>query len=161
MTNFVDADPTITIRLATEADIPALIDLERQSPTSAHWSEEQYRSFFSEQPRLLLLGHLAGNNRPAGFLVAHQIATEWELENIVVAPAEQRKGLGRQLLAALVSRARDSNGEAVFLEVRASSAAVRALYEKNRFRQTGLRKSYYQNPLEDAILYRLVLDEST
>jgi ribosomal-protein-alanine N-acetyltransferase len=161
MTNLVDVNPTITIRLATEADISALMNLEQQSPTSAHWSEEQYRSFFSEQPRLFLVGHLAGNNRPVGFLVAHQIATEWELENIVVTPAEQRKGLGRQLLAALVAKAGDSNGEAVCLEVRASNAAARALYEKTGVRQTGLRKSYYQNPLEDAILYRLDLDESS
>lgn len=93
-----------------------------------------------------------------GFLVAHQIAGEWELENIVVEEAEQRKGIGTGLLTGLISKARATNSEAVFLEVRASNLAARALYEAAGFRQSGLRKSYYANPLEDAVLYRLDLD---
>jgi [ribosomal protein S18]-alanine N-acetyltransferase len=159
MTASLDTNPTLTIRLATEADIPALLDLERQLPTAAHWSEAQYRSFFSgQQQRLILVGELVGNDSPVGFLVAHQIGGEWELENIVVAAERQAKGFGSQMLAALVSKARDSHGKAVFLEVRASNAGARALYKKATFRQTGLRKSYYRNPLEDAVLYRLDLD---
>ena len=158
MTPSLTTNPTFTIRLASEDDIPALIDLERQAFTSAHWSEELYRSFFSEhQWRLVLLAQSAGDNKPVGFLVAQCVDAEWELENIVVAPAQQRKGLGGQLLAAMISKARDGKGEAVFLEVRASNTPARALYEKTGFRQTGMRKSYYQNPLEDAVLYRLDL----
>jgi len=97
------------------------------------------------------------DSQPLGFLVASHSTPEWELENIVVAPAVQRKGIGRKLLDGLLAAARETNGEAVFLEVRASNRAARAFYEQTGFRQHGRRKSYYSNPIQDAILYRMVL----
>ncbi len=146
----------ITSRLAIPADIPALIKLGEESSTAAHWSEKQYQDFFLEnQRRLILLCEGAADNSLVGFLVAHQIAPEWELENIVVAASAQRKGIGKQLLEALILQAKHTNSEAVFLEVRESNRAARSLYEAAGFRETGRRKSYYENPLEDAVLYRL------
>ena len=90
----------------------------------------------------------------AGFLVARHLAPEWELENIVVSPSSQRRGIGKALLRTLLLRARDADNGAVFLEVRESNAAARGLYESAGFRQAGKRKCYYLNPLEDAVLYR-------
>lgn len=92
-----------------------------------------------------------------GFLVAQHIAPDWELENMVVTPELQRAGIGHRLLVALIETAKQTSSEAVFLEVRESNVAARGLYENCGFRQTGRRKSYYSNPLEDAILYRLDL----
>ena len=89
--------------------------------------------------------------------MAQHLAPEWELENIVVAPAARRKGLGKRLLEALLAAARETNSRSVFLEVRASNAAARSLYEKAGFEPTGRRKSYYTNSAEDAVLYRLTL----
>ena len=140
--------------------------------SSAQWNERQYRDLFEcasgGASRLVLVaeyereesnskGAPDGSNACAGFLIARQIAPEWELENIVVSPAARRSGLGTRLLEGLLQAVRETNGQAVFLEVRQSNAAARALYEKLRFRETGRRKSYYANPLEDAILYRLDL----
>jgi ribosomal-protein-alanine acetyltransferase len=90
----------------------------------------------------------------AAFLVARHVAPDWELENIVVAPSARRKGLGTRLLRALFARARDTNSDSVFLEVRESNSPARALYERAGFPETGRRKSYYANPSEDAVLYR-------
>jgi ribosomal-protein-alanine N-acetyltransferase len=154
----LSTNPTIAIRVARSGDVPALMNLERRSSTSAHWSEGHYQNFFSDdQKRLVLVGESVGSGNPVAFLVAHRIADEWELENIVVSPAEQRRGIGTELLAALIARSRKTGSTAVFLEVRASNAGARALYEKVGFQETGWRKSYYQNPLEDAVLYRLDL----
>ncbi len=77
---------------------------------------------------------------------------------MVVTTSARRKGIGNQLLTALIAEARETNSDSVFLEVRESNVAARALYEKSGFRSTGRRKSYYSNPLEDAILYCLNLD---
>lgn len=66
----------------------------------------------------------------------------------------RRKGIGQQLLDALLLAARESNIESVFLEVRESNHEARAFYEKAGFKLDGRRKSYYANPSEDAILYR-------
>ena len=151
------------------------MDLERSCASAAHWTEQQYRQMFeldkSDPPRLVLVvdgspeefslpgqeTNSSARSRLEGFLVAHHLSPEWELENIVVAPGARRAGLGKRLLDALLSAARETNSEAVFLEVRESNGAARALYQKSGFTLTGRRKSYYANPREDAILYRLKL----
>ena len=99
--------------------------------------------------------HKRGTDVPRilGFLIAHHLAPEWELENLVVAPAARRRGIGKRLLEALLAAARETNNS-VFLEVRESNTAARALYENAGFEQTGRRPSYYASPSEDAILYR-------
>ena len=151
-------DSPVTIRPTTLADIPAILALQRQSPTSAQWTEAQYRDFASRAgPQRLMLAAESATRGLLGLLVAHPIGTEWELENIVVTPNSRRACIGRRLLTALIERAKQSHSQTVFLEVRESNVAARGLYEKTGFRQTGLRKSYYSNPLEDAILYRLSL----
>jgi ribosomal-protein-alanine N-acetyltransferase len=154
-------DTTVHIRPATQADIPHMMSLERQSPTAGHWTEELYRKAFQPESaaRHLLVAEVSdlnsGTQPPSilGFLIAHHLAPEWELENLVVAPEARRKGLGKRLLNALLRAARETKSS-VFLEVRESNAAARALYESAGFKQTGRRHPYYKSPLEDAILYR-------
>jgi len=138
-----------------------MIRLERQCPTTAHWTEQQYADLFAASAeslvRLALVGEEEGNSALAGFLVARYLPPEWELENIVVAPTVRRTGIGRQLMDTLVLQARQTNGTAIFLEVRASNSAARRLYEKLGFMETGRRKAYYTNPSEDAVLYSKTL----
>jgi ribosomal-protein-alanine N-acetyltransferase len=152
----------MTIRPATPAEIPLFIALERQCSGASHWSEEQYgQAFAADSSRLVLVaeGAFSGNTiEIAGFLVAQHLDPEWELENIAVSPEARRTGVGMQLLNALLARAKETNSQSVFsqtvfLEVRESNSAARALYEKAGFRQTGRRKGYYSDPPEDAILY--------
>lgn len=163
-------------RLATAADIPAMIDLDRQCPTAAHWTEGQYLAALPAcgtglTSRLVLVvdheeeaiddkGQAPANadsrreNTLAGFLVARHQGPEWELENIVVAPVSRRNSLGTRLLEELLSRAQGAGSECIFLEVRESNQAARAFYEKHRFEKTGRRRLYYSNPDEDAIVYQ-------
>ena len=146
------------IRAATIADLSSLMRLERVSPSAGHWTEEQYRQALQpaeSAKRLVLVAE--ENAGVVGFLVALHVSSEWELENIVVAPSMQRTGVGKSLLDALLVRARETNSESVFLEVRESNFAARRLYEKAGFEQAGRRPSYYSYPLEDAVLYRLDL----
>jgi ribosomal-protein-alanine acetyltransferase len=159
------------IRRAAVIDIPRVIDLERRCPSAAHWMEAQYQKFFQQQSggseRLILVAEIPWTTQSvakdaaaelAGFLVAVHVASEWELENIAVSPTTRRRGIGRQLLAALLDEATRTSNEAVFLEVRESNTAARALYKKAGFTQIGRRKDYYPDTSlgtqEDAILYR-------
>ena len=159
----------MNIRPATVADIPLLISLERQCATAGHWTEGQYKDLFQVDEtgvgRLVLVAEespiaprhessLDASRGILGFLIARHLAPEWELENVVVAPAARQKGLGKRLLDALFAAARKTNSSSVFLEVRESNAAARTLYEKAGFEQNARRKSYYSDPPEDAILYR-------
>lgn len=140
----------VTLREATTEDTEALLALERESPSAAHWSRAQYEAIFQAEapPRLCLV---AENGPVQAFLVAQTAAAEWELENMVVAPAARRQGLGTQLLRELLRQARQQHARAVFLEVRASNSAARGLYRACGFVEVGSRPGYYQNPLEDAI----------
>lgn len=134
-----------------------MMRIERLSNTAAHWSGQQYESLFaSDDPvvsGLALIARSGEHSEILGFLVAQHVGPEWELENVVVAPEMQGKGIGTRLMLELLKQAQQTNSETVFLEVRESNVAARALYEKIGFLQTGRRKSYYNNPLEDAILY--------
>ncbi len=154
----------VQIRPATLADVPSMMFLEQESATAAHWTEEQYRQALQPDgtQRLVLVveeslptaAHPEAATGILGFLVAHHIAPEWELENIVVAGAARRKGLGKCLLERLLSAARETDSLSVFLEVRESNSAAQTLYEKAAFERTGRRESYYANPPEAAVLYR-------
>lgn len=142
-----------TIRLATPGDIDALLALEREAPAAAHWSRAQYEAIFQSGalPRLCLV---AEKGPLQAFLVAQTAAPEWELENIVVAPPARRQGLGTLLVRGLLERARQQHAFAVLLEVRASNAAARALYQACGFVEAGSRARYYQYPEETAIICR-------
>lgn len=155
------------IQNAIPRQIAEMIRLERQSPGAAHWSEEQYQQLFRGEndslERLVLTAEEFDSKCSAifGFLVARRIAPDWELENIVVAPHFRGKGIGTRLLEALFRRASQTNSESVFLEVRASNKTARSLYERLGFIETARRKSYYINPLEDAILYSKSLQSAS
>ena len=146
------------IRLATSVDVHAMRRIEAQAATAAHWSEDEYeRIFAGDPPRLALVIHDTHDDTVQGFLIANRIGPEWELENIAVAAGARRRGLASALLGHFLDGVKQQGGESVFLEVRASNAAARALYAKYGFAVTGLRRNYYQYPGEDAVLYRKVV----
>lgn len=142
------------IRPATPEDIPAILALERACPTAAHWSEAEYRLVFDPgaTPRILLVAEEAV---VVGFIVARTLASEWEIENVAVIAEARGRGIGASLVAAVKAHAAQRDAESIFLEVRASNAAARALYSRAGFAEIGQRRSYYSNPEEDAVLYRL------
>jgi ribosomal-protein-alanine N-acetyltransferase len=154
----------VRIRRANAADIPAIMDLERQSPAAGHWSRQQYEGLFvmtGNQQRSERFAWVADDESEPpeilAFAVAHRIDSELELENIVVAESARRRGVGARLLSEFLEHARAEQGSGIFLEVRESNQSARALYRKMGFEETGLRKSYYVNPPEDAILCSLSL----
>jgi len=89
-----------------------------------------------------------------GYAILMPVADEAELLNIGVAAAQQRKGLGRAMLAEMLNMARGRNMKRVLLEVRPSNLAAIALYRSAGFSQVGVRCGYYQNAngSEDALV---------
>jgi [ribosomal protein S18]-alanine N-acetyltransferase len=146
---------TTSLRRATPDDIPSIIALEREVPTLVHWSEQTYQAVF--QPgapdRSLLV--IDDDGAVRAFLIARFSVNECELENLVVAAAYRRRGLGKQLLNSLIATARQRNVERILLEVRESNTAARALYEKIGYQLNGRRRAYYNHPQEDALMFAL------
>jgi [ribosomal protein S18]-alanine N-acetyltransferase len=137
------------IRSATLDDLPAILAIERQAPSAAHWPAEEYQ-------QLVKTGAVLVAEQPGklcGFVSAKAVAAEWEIENVVVAAEFLRQGIADQLLQALIDQAENAGASRILLEVRESNRAARRLYEKHAFREVGRRLKYYNHPLEDAILY--------
>ena len=144
----------LSIRAATVADLPAMMSLERRAATAAHWSAEQYEALFSgSNPGRLALVMIEESSFQ-GLVIARVVDDEWEIENIAIAGPARRRGLGTRLLGELLDMARARGATAIFLEVRESNQAARALYEKWAFRESG-RRGLLQESSRDAIVYRL------
>ena len=89
--------------------------------------------------------------------MASHVAGVVELEAVVTAPDSLRQGIGRALTKAVLAWARMLGAERVVLEARVSNAPALGLYARLGFREDGVRRAYYRNPDEDAILFSLFL----
>ena len=92
-----------------------------------------------------------------GYLGMHHILDEGFITNIVVHPAHRRQGIAAALLAEARAYARKNEMTRICLEVRASNAAARSLYEAFGFEEDGVRPGFYDSPKEDAVLYSLYI----
>ena len=155
---------TLRIRPMNEADLDAVIALERESDGAPLWSEAEYLQAMKDHAdsalrRCALVAEVRGGF--AGFAVVRLLTTpdggEAELESIVVAPELRGRGIGAALLAEVIQRARAQGARRLDLEVRASNAGAIRLYERLGLRETGRRRGYYRHPDEDAVLMRINL----
>lgn len=89
-----------------------------------------------------------------GYVGSQTCLDETDMMNIAVSPASRRQGVARALIEALVSALRERGSKQLTLEVRTSNGPARQLYESLGFLQVGLRKNYYRNPKEDALILR-------
>jgi len=93
----------------------------------------------------------------AGYVIAQDAADEGEILNLAVASARLRGGIGRALVEQVLAALAERGARQVFLEVRESNGAARALYASLRFEEVGRRSSYYRRPVEDAIVLRAAI----
>jgi ribosomal-protein-alanine N-acetyltransferase len=148
----------IRVRAMESQDVPCLIEIARHAATAALWTEQQFAALCSaETSRERLCLVISEEEQVHGFLVAKSITLEddeWEIENIAISAAARRRGFGSHLLGESLNRMRARGGRRIFLEVRESNEAAHKLYEKWAFEQVGRRKNYYQDPIEDALIFR-------
>ncbi len=126
------------VRAGIAADLPNVRCIQELSPEAAQWQLSADEFLVAEHQGAL-----------AGFLIWRAaVPEEIEILNLAVHPAYRRLGIARALISSLP-------GCTVFLEVRESNHAARALYRSAGFRETGVRPGYYQYPPEAAIAMRL------
>jgi [ribosomal protein S18]-alanine N-acetyltransferase len=147
---------------ANAADIAAVVALERDVETAPHWSAAEYAGIVAGDGlrRCFFVAEMDGDL--VGFAVGKVIGVgaegSGELESVAVAVAARRWGVGRALCGAVVEWYRGLGVTVVELEVRAMSAGAIALYEGLGFEVVGRRRGYYRDPVDDALLMRLKLE---
>ena len=134
-----------------EHHVPQIALLERECFADP-WSQQ---SIASELHNPLSLWLVAQEGQTLlGYVGSQTCQEETDMMNIAVSPASRRQGVARALIEALVSALRERGSKQLTLEVRASNGPARQLYESLGFLQVGLRKNYYRNPKEDALILR-------
>lgn len=134
-----------------EHHVPQIVLLERECFVDP-WSQQ---SIASELQNPLSLWLVAQEGQTLlGYVGSQTCLDETDMMNIAVSPTSRRQGVARALIEALVSALRERGSKQLTLEVRASNGPARQLYESLGFLQVGLRKNYYRNPKEDALILR-------
>ncbi len=95
------------------------------------------------------------DERIAGFFTMHILGDEAHLNEFDVLPLEQNAGIGNALLRRLLEICNESGVRKITLEVRQSALPARHLYEKNGWKQVGVRKNFYRSPTEDGLVLLL------
>jgi len=139
------------IESATADDVAEIVELERAS-FSDPWSANAFESALRESAVYFRV--IRAEGRLAGYVVAWFVADEGEIANLAVSPAMRRRGLAGALLDEVIHEAERRGVTSMYLEVRDSNDAARALYASRGFDEVGRRRKYYRKPVEDAIVLR-------
>lgn len=139
----------ITIDLMKEEDIDEILDI---SSLSFHisWSKDSYIQELSNPIAKYFVAKL--NDKVVGFAGTWIILDESHITNIAIHPNCRKQGIASKLLNELLCYCRKKGCKAFTLEVRSSNDAAKALYGKYNFKQDGVRKGYYEDNKEDAII---------
>jgi len=136
------------IRRLSYADLPQVVAIERRA-FPAPWSLAMFVLELSKPSGICLAARVDG--RLVGYLVCSRYESVWHLMNVAVEPSLLRRGIGTALIEALLERIGDSRAR-LTLEVRPTNVEAIALYERFGFRTAGVRRRYYQDNGEDALI---------
>lgn len=155
---WASAAPGVSLRPAVADDLASVARIE-QASFSDPWNQRSFESVLRDQRAIFTVATLE-DGRVAGYVVAWFVADEGEIANLAVSPAARRRHVGSTMLDATIRLARTHHVTSLYLEVRDSNVAARALYNSRGFVEVGRRRAYYRKPVEDARVLRLVLPES-
>ncbi|HEX7280850.1 MAG TPA: ribosomal protein S18-alanine N-acetyltransferase [Vicinamibacterales bacterium] len=137
--------------MTTPAGLDGVLEIEEaafNNPTTREWYERELA-----RPEVCFIYVLRTPEHPcAAFCAFWRIADQAHINNLAVRPELRGRGLGLQMLEAVIDEARRLGAESLALEVRRSNVAAQRLYKRAGFRENGVRKSYYTQPVEDALL---------
>jgi [ribosomal protein S18]-alanine N-acetyltransferase len=145
----------VRVEPAVARDLAPVIELERAS-FSDPWSSSSFLSVLVE-PRAFFAVARGAESDVAGYVVAWFVADEGEIANLAVGQPTRRRGIGAALLDAALEEGRRRGAAAIYLGVRESNTAARALYATRDFREVGRRREYYRKPAEDAVVLRWLM----
>jgi ribosomal-protein-alanine N-acetyltransferase len=139
----------VQIRRLTLADLPEIETIEQRAYHTP-WSRSMFASELAK-PTSISLGAFEGDQL-VGYIVNSRYVDAWHVMNVAVDPEFQRRGIASRLLERLFELTADDDGRGYTLEVRVSNNEAIKLYEKLGFERHGIRRGYYTDNREDALI---------
>jgi len=143
--------PVVVEPLADAADLDGILSVDHASFLRP-WTKAMYESELKNAAVTRIFVIRTDECAVAGYCAAWFVTPELHINNLAIRPEYRRRRLATILLEHVLERARAEGGERATLEVRRSNHAARALYEGLGFRVRGVRRDYYAEPVEDALI---------
>ncbi|MFR2719095.1 MAG: ribosomal protein S18-alanine N-acetyltransferase [Ruminococcus sp.] len=139
----------IKIREMQLDDLEQVMTIE-EANFSVPWTETGFFTFLLREDTLFLVAE--EGEKILGYCGVVTVQDEGDITNVAVDKNSQNQGIGKKLLEEMFQRTQKAGVCRLFLEVRAGNAAALHLYEKMGFVQMGIRKNYYEQPVEDGVV---------
>lgn len=133
-------------------DLDSIMSIELAS-FSAPWSRESYQELAPLESIDIWI--IKDSDELIGYMLLQHVSNEMELHTLAIKPNRRRSGVARILLNYMIDEARRLNVSKIFLQVRPSNIPARSLYNSFGFKLIGIRRRYYQDNDEDALVMRL------
>src|ERR671929_117965 len=144
---------TIELRRLLLDDLAEIEEIERRSyPTP--WSRSMFAGELAK-PTSICLGAFEAEGEDGalvGYLIVSRYVDAWHVMNVAVDPAHRGRGVGTMLLERLFDLTADDSRRGYTLEVRVTNAKAISLYERLGFEARGIRRGYYTDNREDALI---------
>ena len=139
----------LDLRRLSVRDLDAIEEIEKRAYRTP-WSRSMFASELAK-PTSICIGAFEGD-RLVGYVINSRYVDAWHVMNVAVDPERQRRGVATTLLERLFELTRDDERRGYTLEVRVSNAGAIKLYEDLGFRPRGVRRGYYTDNREDALI---------
>jgi ribosomal-protein-alanine N-acetyltransferase len=139
----------VIIDLMKEEDIDEILNISSLS-FSISWSKNSYIQELTNPVARYLVAKI--DNKVIGFIGTWIVLDESHITNIAVHPNHRNQGIASKLVKELLNYCKTQGCISYTLEVRSTNKAAKSLYEKYNFKQDGVRKGYYEDNKEDAII---------
>jgi ribosomal-protein-alanine N-acetyltransferase len=140
----------MNIRLMTEEDIDSVSQIEERL-FSKPWTKQDFINSMLDRHNIYVIAENA-NHEIIGYCGIWGVLDEGQITNVAVRPEDQGKGIGFRMLEELLFIGRNEGLQQYTLEVRKSNVKAIKLYEKLGFVKEGIRKNFYDKPVEDGII---------
>ncbi|MEQ1896373.1 MAG: ribosomal protein S18-alanine N-acetyltransferase [Vicinamibacterales bacterium] len=137
--------------LDDDEDLTGVLEVEAQSFTNP-WTREMYQWELTNRDLCRIYVVRTPEHRVAGFCAFWLVFDEIHINNVALRPSCRGLGLGSALMRHVLAEGRRLGARRATLEVRASNAGARRLYERLGFGVAGTRRNYYSSPVEDALI---------
>ena len=154
----MQVESKIKISMATLEDVSQILEIEKECFGTEAWSEEMFK--------YACLGKFGGiikaeyDGKVCGFLVYIILGgDEVNIDDIAVMPENRKKGIADAMMRYVFEKSEKSGIKKIMLEVRESNVPAIKLYEKYNLKKDGIRKNYYREPVENAVLMSVDITE--